>query len=150
MIMQSAFFKLSEVIPLELAIQKLKESVVESYGKKGQKIVDMNNAAIDQGLSAIVKVDVPASWADAEDTPADLSKHTKFFREFAMPVNALEGDDLPVSAYTGFEDGRWPTGTAAEEKRGVAMFVPTWDAENVSVVTRVPSFALMLPSVRSL
>ena len=129
MIMQSAFFKLSEVIPLELAIQKLKESVVESYGKKGQKIVDMNNAAIDQGLSAIVKVDVPASWADAEDTPADLSKHTKFFREFAMPVNALEGDDLPVSAYTGFEDGRWPTGTAAEEKRGVAMFVPTWDAE---------------------
>ena len=129
MIMQSAFFKLADVIPLDLAISKLKESVVESYGKKGQNIVDMNNEAIDQGLSAIVKVNVPAAWADAVDEPVDMSKHTKFFRDFSIPVNALEGDDLPVSAYDGFEDGRWPTGTAAEEKRGVAMFVPSWDAE---------------------
>ena len=89
----------------------------------------MNNEAIDQGLSAIVKVDVPAAWADAVDEPVDMSKHTKFFREFSIPVNALEGDDLPVSAYDGIEDGRWPTGTCAEEKRGVAMFVPSWDAE---------------------
>ena len=129
MIMQSAFFKLADVIPLDLAISKLKESVVASYGKKGQNIVDMNNEAIDQGLSAIVKVDVPAAWADAVDEPVDMSKHTKFFREFSIPVNALEGDDLPVSAYDGIEDGRWPTGTCAEEKRGVAMFVPSWDAE---------------------
>ena len=129
MIMQSAFFKLADVIPLDLAIAKLKESVVASYGKKGQNIVDMNNEAIDQGLSAIVKVDVPAAWADAVDEPVDMSKHTKFFREFSIPVNALEGDDLPVSAYDGIEDGRWPTGTCAEEKRGVAMFVPSWDAE---------------------
>ena len=129
MIMQSAFFKLSEVIPVDLAIDKLKESVVKSYGKKGQKVVDMNNAAIDEGLKNIVKIDVPADWADAQDEPVDLSKHTKFFREFSIPVNALEGDDLPVSAYNGMEDGRWPTGTCAEEKRGVAMFVPSWDAE---------------------
>lgn len=128
MIMQSAFFKLSEVIPLDLAISKLKESVVKSYGKKGQKVVDMNNAAIDEGLTNIVKINVPASWADAVDEPADLSKHTEFFKDFAIPVNRLEGDDLPVSAYAGREDGRWPTGTCAEEKRGVAMFVPSWDA----------------------
>jgi pyruvate-ferredoxin/flavodoxin oxidoreductase len=129
MIMQSAFFKLSEVIPLDLAIDKLKDSVVKSYGKKGQKIVDMNNAAIDEGLNAIVKVTVPADWADAVDEPVDMSGHTKFYTEYAVPTNRLEGDDLPVSIYNGREDGRWPTGTCAEEKRGVAMFVPSWDAE---------------------
>jgi pyruvate-ferredoxin/flavodoxin oxidoreductase len=129
MIMQSAFFKLSEVIPLDLAIDKLKESVVKSYGKKGQKVVDMNNAAIDEGLQAIVKVAVPADWADAADEPIDMSGHTKFYTEYAVPTNRLEGDDLPVSIYAGREDGRWPTGTCAEEKRGVAMFVPSWDVE---------------------
>ena len=129
MIMQSAFFKLSEVIPVDLAISKLKEAVVKSYGKKGQEVVNKNYAAIDEGLKNIVKIDVPAAWAEAADEEADLSRHSDFYKEFALPTNRLEGDDLPVSAFDGREDGHWPTGTAAEEKRGVAMFVPSWDAE---------------------
>ncbi|WP_270446636.1 4Fe-4S binding protein, partial [Anaeroglobus sp. AF13-6AC] len=129
MIMQSAFFKLSEVIPVDLAIEKLKEAVVKSYGKKGQEVVNKNYAAIDEGLNNIVKIDVPASWADAVDEEIDMSDHSEFYKKFALPTNRLEGDDLPVSIFDGFEDGHWPTGTCAEEKRGVAMFVPSWDNE---------------------
>ena len=129
MIMQSAFFKLSEVIPVDLAIEKLKEAVVKSYGKKGQEVVNKNYAAIDEGLKNIVKIDVPASWADAVDEEIDMSGHSEFYKKFALPTNRLEGDDLPVSIFDGFEDGHWPTGTCAEEKRGVAMFVPSWDNE---------------------
>lgn len=109
----------------------------------------MNNEAIDQGLSAIVKVDVPAAWADAVDEPVDMSKHTKFFREFSIPVNALEGDDLPVSAYDGIEDGRWPTGTCAEENAASPCSYRAGMLKNVSAVTSVPSSAPMLLSVRS-
>lgn len=129
MIMQSAFFKLSNVIPLDLAISNLKESVITSYGKKGQNVVDMNNKAIDEGLNAVVKVDVPADWANAVDEQHETIAHTDFYKNFAVPMNTLEGDKLPVSIYDGWEDGTYPTDTAKEEKRGVAMFVPSWDAE---------------------
>lgn len=129
MIMQSAFFKLAGVMPLDTAIAKLKESVVTSYGKKGQQVVDMNNQAIDAGLTALQEVDVPNTWADAVDVLADTQNHSAFYENFCVPANRLDGDKLPVSTFDGWEDGRYPVGTAAEEKRGVSLFVPAWDAE---------------------
>lgn len=88
---------MSEVIPVDLAIEKLKEAVVKSYGKKGQEVVNKNYAAIDEGLKNIVKIDVPASWADAVDEEIDMSGHSEFYKKFALPTNRLaEGDDLPV------------------------------------------------------
>lgn len=129
MIMQSAFFKLADVMPLDLAIAKLKESVITSYGKKGQKVIDMNNQAIDMGVQSIVKIDIPAAWAEAQDVPVPEGHHSQFYTDFCVPTNRLDGDELPVSTFNGWEDGRYPVGTTAEEKRGVAMFVPSWDAE---------------------
>lgn len=128
MIMQSAFFKLANVIPLDLAISKLKDSVVTSYGNKGQKVIDMNQAAIDEGVQAIVKIEVPADWEAAAENVTEDMPHTEFYKKFAAPMNALEGDAFPVSMYDGWEDGTYPTDTCKEEKRGVAMFVPKWDA----------------------
>jgi pyruvate-ferredoxin/flavodoxin oxidoreductase len=127
MIMQAAFFKLANIIPLDLAITKLKESVMTAYGKKGQKIVDMNNAAIDQGIQAIVKIDVPKEWKIAQDVPVSGAAHSEYYKKFADPMNRMLGDTLPVSAFDGREDGTYPTGTAKEEKRGVAIFVPSWN-----------------------
>ncbi len=130
MIMQAAFFKIADIIPVEDAVGYLKAAVISSYGKKGQKVVDMNNAAIDRGVSEIVKIDVPASWLDA----ADEAKTAKAVPEFVMnilePINAQEGDSLPVSTFIGLEDGAYPQGTAAYEKRGVAISVPEWQADN--------------------
>ncbi|MGE1064244.1 pyruvate:ferredoxin (flavodoxin) oxidoreductase [Megasphaera paucivorans] len=129
MIMQSAFFKLANVIPLDLAIAKLKESVVTSYGKKGHKIVDMNNAAIDEGVKSIIKINVPVNWATAKDNPSSKTSHSEYFKKFADPMNRMLGDTLPVSAFDGREDGTYPTGTTKEEKRGVAIFVPSWNPD---------------------
>ena len=130
MIMQAAFFKLSEVIPVDMAVKYLKEAVEESYGKKGQDIVDMNNAAIDQGIGAVCRIDVPEDWAYAEDALTDTRNVSQFYKEFSAPVNALAGDDLPVSAFNGMEDGTYPMGGTGEEKRGVAINVPEWIPEN--------------------
>jgi len=131
MIMQSAFFKLANVIPVEEATDYLKASVVKSYGKKGQNVVDMNVAAIDQGLCAFVKVDIPTSWADKVETKAAVAvKEPAYVTNFLRPVNAMEGDDLPVSIFLGCEDGTVPLGTAAYEKRGIAVVVPEWQIEN--------------------
>ncbi len=129
MIMQSAFFKLANVIPLETALAYLKEEVVKSYGKKGQKIVDMNNAAIDKGVEAIVKIEVPASWKNAVDEKVEESKVPEFIDKIVVPMNRQEGDKLPVSAFVGMEDGTFPCGTSAYEKRGVAIEVPEWLAD---------------------
>lgn len=129
MIMQSAFFKLSNVISLDLAISKLKESVVTSYGNKGQHIVDMNQRAIDEGVTAIVEIPVPEAWATAEDIAVEEMPHTEFYKKFAEPMNALKGDAFPVSMYDGWEDGTYPVDTCKEEKRGVSVFVPKWDAD---------------------
>ena len=128
MICQSAFFKIADIIDLDMAITHLKEAVVKSYGQKGQKIVDMNNAAIDAGLNAIVKIDVPASWATAVDAPKAASDKPSFIKNILEPMNAQEGDKLPVSALMkeGMTDGTFPVGTAAYEKRGIAHSVPTW------------------------
>ncbi|HVJ50714.1 pyruvate:ferredoxin (flavodoxin) oxidoreductase [Desulfitobacterium sp.] len=129
MIMQAAFFKLANVIPVDVAIGYLKESVVKSYGKKGQNIVDMNNAAIDRGVSSLVKIEVPASWAQATDAKAEAAATKElpdFIKNIMIPMNTLEGESLPVSAFIGREDGTLPSGTAAYEKRGIAVMVPEW------------------------
>lgn len=130
MIMQSAFFKLADIIPLEDAVKYLKEAVEHSYGKKGQSIVDMNNAAIDQGINAIVEVAVPASWKDAADSHQAAASGNDFIDNVLVPMNRLEGDKLPVSTFVGeHADGTFPSGTAAYEKRGIAINVPEWQID---------------------
>jgi len=133
MVMQAAFFKLANVIPVEEAINYLKASVVKAYGKSGQSVVDMNIAAIDQGVSAFVKVEVPASWANADNAQAQAAaavEEPAYVKNFVRPVSALEGDCLPVSIFSGREDGTVPLGTSAFEKRGIAVIVPEWQVEN--------------------
>ena len=130
MVMMSAFFKLANVIPMEDAVKYMKEAIQKSYGRKGEDIVNMNNAAVDQGYGALKKVEIPAAWADAADAPkAADEERPDFIREIVDPMNAQEGDKLPVSAFVGIEDGRFPNGTAAFEKRGVAVFVPEWNKD---------------------
>jgi len=130
MIMQAAFFKLANVIPVEDAVKYLKEAVEDTYGKKGAKIVEMNNAAIDRGITDLRKVEVPASWADAEDVEKEKPDVPEFIEEVLIPMNRQEGDEIPVSAFVGREDGTWPAGTSAYEKRGVAVNLPKWKPEN--------------------
>ncbi|MFL0251806.1 pyruvate:ferredoxin (flavodoxin) oxidoreductase [Clostridium neuense] len=129
MICQAAFFKIANIIPVEDAVKYLKEAVVTNYGKKGQKVVDMNNAAIDQGVGAIVKIDVPAAWANAKDEVKEDAAKPKFITDILEPMNRQEGDKLPVSAFTGKEDGTYPVGTAAYEKRGIAINIPEWNVD---------------------
>jgi pyruvate-ferredoxin/flavodoxin oxidoreductase len=132
MIMQAAFFKLANVIPVDEAINYLKASVVKAYGKSGQNVVDMNIAAIDRGVSSFVKVEVPASWAVANNAEAQAAaavEEPAYVKNFVRPVSALEGDCLPVSTFSGREDGTVPLGTSAYEKRGIAVVVPEWQVE---------------------
>ncbi|MBQ4532676.1 MAG: pyruvate:ferredoxin (flavodoxin) oxidoreductase [Alistipes sp.] len=132
-IMQSAFFKIANVIPFEKAVEEMKKAILKSYGKKGEDIVNMNYAAVDAGGNAVEKVEVPAEWASIEVKAAaavvDMSR-PEFVRNVVDPINALKGDDLPVSAFNGREDGTWDNGTAAYEKRGIAVNVPEWNVDN--------------------
>ena len=130
MIMQAAFFKLAAIIKEEDAIKYLKEAVVKAYGKKGEKIVNMNYAAIDRGFTAAYKVKVPNEWLGVKDEPVKVVNEPAFITKILRPMNAQEGDKLPVSAFTGIEDGTFPSGTAAYEKRGIAINVPEWQVEN--------------------
>ncbi|MDO4553255.1 MAG: pyruvate:ferredoxin (flavodoxin) oxidoreductase, partial [Bacillota bacterium] len=130
MIMQSAFFKLAKVIPLEDAVAYLKEAVEHSYGKKGGSIVEMNCQAIDKGVSELRKVEIPAAWAEAADEKTAEKELPEFIEEILIPMNRQEGDSLPVSAFADRADGHFPSGTAAYEKRGVAVQVPQWIPEN--------------------
>ncbi|MGN2347488.1 pyruvate:ferredoxin (flavodoxin) oxidoreductase [Clostridium cagae] len=130
MIMQSAFFKLANIIPVEDAVKYLKDSVVTSYGKKGEKVVNMNNAAIDKGVESIVEIKLPEAWKTVKDEEvAPLKNASEFVKNIVVPMNRQEGDSLPVSAFVGMEDGTFEAGTAAFEKRGIAVNVPVWDAE---------------------
>ena len=130
MIMQSAFFKLANIIPVEDAVKYLKDAVVTSYGKKGQKVVDMNNAAIDKGIDSIVEIKVPAEWKDAKDEVKEEGRpRPEFVKNIVDPMNRQEGFELPVSAFNGMEDGTFQQGTAAFEKRGIAINVPEWDKD---------------------
>ncbi|MBO7067132.1 MAG: pyruvate:ferredoxin (flavodoxin) oxidoreductase [Bacteroidaceae bacterium] len=128
-ILQSAFFRITEVIPVELAVEQMKKAIVKSYGKKGQDVVDMNYAAVDRGCEYKTLAIDPA-WVNLPDDEAVVYDEPAFVSELVRPINAQNGADLPVSAYKGYEDGAWEQGTAAYEKRGVAGFVPVWNAEN--------------------
>ena len=130
MIMQAAFFKLAKIIDEADAIKYLKEAVVKAYGKKGEKVVNMNYAAIDRGFEAATKIEVPAIWKEAVDEAAPAKDEPSFITNILRPMNAQEGDSLPVSAFNGIEDGTFPAGTAAYEKRGIAIAVPKWDVNN--------------------
>lgn len=128
-IMQSAFFKVAEVIPYKLAVDEMKHAVVKAYGKKGEAVIKMNNDAIDRG-GDVTKVEIPAEWASIKvaDPVIDNSKPA-FIRDVVEPINSLRGDDLPVSAFVGREDGTFPAGTSAWEKRGIAVNVPEWQMD---------------------
>ncbi len=130
MIMQAAFFKLSEVLPLDFAVEKLKESIVRDYGSKGEDIVQMNYQAVDKGIEEIVKIDVPADWANAKDEEKPEDTRPDFIKNILDPMSRQEGNSLPVSAFVGMEDGTFPAGTSAYEKRGIAVTVPEWISEN--------------------
>ncbi|WP_422444901.1 pyruvate:ferredoxin (flavodoxin) oxidoreductase [Thermoanaerobacterium sp. DL9XJH110] len=129
MIMQAAFFKLANIIPIETAVEHLKKAIVDSYGHKGEKVVNMNFQAVDRGVDALVKVDVPASWADALDEAAAAREVPDFIKNVADVMNRQEGDRLPVSAFVGMEDGTFPPGTSRYEKRGIAVNVPEWQPD---------------------
>jgi len=132
-IMQSAFFKIAGVIPFEKAVEEMKKAIAKTYGKKGEDIVNMNYAAVDAGGKLVEKVEVPAEWAGIEVKEASHGvdmKRPEFVRSIVDPINALKGDLLPVSAFNGREDGTWDNGTAAWEKRGIAVNVPEWQIDN--------------------
>ena len=130
MVMQSAFFKLANIIPIETAVKYLKDAVVTSYGNKGQKIVDMNNGAIDKGIEALHRVNVPADWANAEDEKEEAHEIPAFITGVQNVMNRQEGDRLKVSQFAEeMVDGTFPVGGAAYEKRGTAINVPVWNAE---------------------
>ena len=132
-ILQSAFFKISEVIPYDLAVEQMKKFIVKSYGRKGEDVVNKNYQAVDRG-GEIVKVDIPAEWANLPcSTDFAVEKHEgdpEFIAKVMRPMVAQTGNDLPVSAFLGYEDGTFPAGTTAYEKRGVATVVPEWNPAN--------------------
>ena len=130
MIMQSAFFKLANVIPIEEAVKHLKDSIVNSYGKKGQDVVDMNYKAVDKGINALVKVDIPENWKNSIEEAASAKEVPDFIKDIMIPMTRQEGDKLPVSTFVGREDGVFPHGTAAYEKRGIAVNIPEWQIDN--------------------
>ncbi|QNU65953.1 pyruvate:ferredoxin (flavodoxin) oxidoreductase [Ruminiclostridium herbifermentans] len=130
MIMQAAFFKLTNIIPIDEAVKYLKEAVVKAYGKKGENIVNTNYQAIDKGIEAVVKINVPESWKTAVEEPIPDIDEPDFIKNILRPMNAMNGDDLPVSAFNGYEDGTFPNGTSAYEKRGIAVNVPEWISDN--------------------
>ena len=128
-ILQSAFFRITEVIPVDLAIEQMKKFIVKSYGKKGQDVVDKNYAAVDRG-GEYKKLDVDPAWKTLQDEPAAANNDPEFVNKVVRPINAQDGDLLPVSAFVNEPDGTWHQGTAKYEKRGVAAFVPEWVEEN--------------------
>lgn len=131
MIMQSAFFKLANVLPVEEAVKYLKEFVVKTYGRKGEEIVKLNYQAIDRGIEGVIKVDIPDSWANVEEVEKDdIKDEPEFVKRIQRPMARHDGDDLPVSAFVGMEDGTFPVGTTAYEKRGMAIMIPQWQTEN--------------------
>ncbi len=135
-ILQSAFFKLANVIPADEALKFMKDAATASYGKKGEKIVAMNHAAIDAGMEKVRKVEVPADWKNATGNSevkvatGNRKDLVDYVNNIQTPVNAQKGDSLPVSTFVGMADGTFPQGSAAYEKRGIAVDVPAWIPEN--------------------
>lgn len=134
MIMQSAFFKLANIIPIDDATKYLKQSAEKAYGKKGEKIVKMNFDAIDAGINALIEINIPKDWENAEDineneTYKTAFDKTRYVEEILEPVNRLKGNSLPVSVFKSVEDGTFEHGTAKYEKRGIAVTVPKWNPD---------------------
>ncbi len=129
MIMQAAFFKLAKVIPIEDAVKYLKQNIESLYGKKGEKIVKMNKEAVDRGVDSLVKIDIPSHWAQAKDEDLPIKEEPDFVKNIQRPMARHEGDELPVSAFIGIEDGTHPLGTTSYEKRGIAPTIPQWQTE---------------------
>lgn len=134
-VLQAAFFRLADILPIEDAARYMKDAIVRSYGMKGENIVKMNCDAVDAGITHVHKVDVPAEWAQAEgDLTHDESEgrdriHTDYINRILRPTNAMDGDSIPVSAFVDTADGMIPAGTAAYEKRGIAVEIPKWNAD---------------------
>lgn len=129
MIMQTAFFQLANVLPIDEAIGLLKKEIEKTYGKKGDAIVQMNNDAVDQSIANLVQVEIPADWAQAVKSTENFKEEPAFIKNILRPMTRQEGDKLSVSAFAGREDGSWEPGTAAFEKRGIAVNVPEWQSE---------------------
>ena len=130
-VLQAAFFKLSGVIPLDQAVSCMKDAIVRTYSKKGDKIVSMNCAAMDAGLEYVKKIDVPAHWADLQDEEEEIDQSLpKYIREIQIPVNNQAGDKIPVSCFMDYADGVSPVETSKYERRGIANKVPKWIPEN--------------------
>ncbi|MFQ9510456.1 MAG: pyruvate:ferredoxin (flavodoxin) oxidoreductase [Lachnospiraceae bacterium] len=135
-VLQAAFFKLANIIPVDEAVRLMKEAATKTYGRKGEKVVAMNHAAIDRGISDVIERTVPESWKDAE--AVDLHEHVTegrkdavdFVNNIQSAINAQEGNNLPVSKFVDYVDGTTPSGTAAFEKRGIAVDVPVWNPDN--------------------
>ena len=128
-ILQSAFFRITGVIPVDLAIEQMKKFIVKSYGKKGEDVVNKNYAAVDRG-GEYHQLTVDPAWANLPEDEKKANNDPAFINEVVRPINAQDGDLLKVSAFKGIEDGTWHQGTAKYEKRGVAAFVPVWNSEN--------------------
>jgi len=131
MVMQTAFFKLANILPIDEAIKYLKDAIKKTYGRKGEKIVQMNWDAVDHALEALVKVDVSTLVSDDEKESVEVPEENKpaFIKNVLDVINRQKGDTLPVSTFVGAEDGTFPPGTAAWEKRGVAISVPEWQVD---------------------
>lgn len=129
-ILQAAFFKLVNIVPLEDAVKYMKDAIQKTYGKKGEKVIQMNYAAVDKGTSSMIKVDIPASWADMTVQATEKKAVPAFIDQVVNVMNRQEGDSIPVSAFVGMEDGTFPAGTTEYEKRGTAVEVPQWIMDN--------------------
>jgi pyruvate-ferredoxin/flavodoxin oxidoreductase len=129
MIMQAAFFKLVGILPLDEAVRLLKDSIHKTYGRKGRDIEEMNYKAVDRGTEALVRIDVPSSWAEVKDVEAQNDNEPDFVGRIQKVMARNEGDRLPVSAFVGMEDGAFPLGTTAFEKRGIAPSLPEWQID---------------------
>jgi pyruvate-ferredoxin/flavodoxin oxidoreductase len=128
-ILQSAFFRIAKVIPVDLAIEQMKKFIVKSYGKKGEDVVNKNYAAVDRG-DEYKQLTVDPEWANLPEDDAVKNNDPAYINNLVRPINAQDGDLLPVSAFVGSEDGTWKRGTAQYEKRGVAASVPEWKTDN--------------------
>ena len=129
-ILQAAFFKLTNVLPIDEAVEHMKAAAVKSFSRKGEKVVNMNLAAIDRGLTDLIKIDIPAEWAELKDEAVEINADLpNYVQKILIPMNRADGDNIPVSTFTEYADGVMPISMARYEKRGVADNVPVWDAD---------------------
>ena len=129
-ILQAAFFKITGIIPVDKAVEYMKGAILKSYGRKGEKVVNMNYAAVDKGIELVEEVEVPKEWADIELPETKVDENLpEWIRKIQIPVNSMKGDSIPVSSFTDLPDGTMPNGTSKYEKRGIAVNVPVWNSQ---------------------